>query len=61
MKLEKILDVLSSFEKNAFLKIIDSIIADDPKNAKKIYKILSDSFQFTHSPVKRGTHRLMIP
>lgn len=42
MKLEKILDKLNSFEKNSFLKIIDSIIADNPKNAKKIDNILSD-------------------
>jgi len=42
MKLEKILDGLNSFEKNAFLKIVDGIIADKPKNAKKIDKILSD-------------------
>ncbi len=42
MKLEKILDILNSFEKNAFLKIIDSIIANNPKNAKEIDKILSD-------------------
>jgi len=43
MKLEKILDNLNSFEKNSFLKIIDSILADNPKNAKAIDKILSDS------------------
>jgi hypothetical protein len=42
MKLEKILDTLNSFEKNAFLKIIDSIIANSPKNAVEIEKILSD-------------------
>ena len=42
MKLEKILDGLNSFEKNSFLKIIDGIIADNPKNAKKIENILSD-------------------
>lgn len=42
MKLEKILDGLNSFEKNSFLKIIDGIIADNPKNAKKIDNILSD-------------------
>jgi len=42
MKLEKILDGLNSFEKNAFLKIVDGIIADKPKNAKEIDKILSD-------------------
>ena len=43
MKLEKILDNLNSFEKNAFLKIIDGIIADKPKNAQAIEKILTDS------------------
>lgn len=42
MKLEKILDTLNSFEKNAFLKIIDSIIANSPKNAIEIERILSD-------------------
>lgn len=43
MKLEKILDNLNSFEKNAFLKIIDSILADRPKNAQAVDKILTDS------------------
>jgi hypothetical protein len=43
MKLEKILDRLNSFEKNSFLKIIDSIIADNPKNEKEIDKILIDA------------------
>ena len=33
MKLEVILDKLNSFEKNSFLKIIDSLLADKPKNA----------------------------
>jgi len=42
MKLEKMFDILNSFEKNAFLKIIDSIIADSPKNAEEIDKILSE-------------------
>lgn len=42
MKLAKILDGINSFEKNSFLKIIDSIIVDNPKNAKKIDHILSD-------------------
>ena len=43
MKLEKILDILNSFEKNAFLKIIDSIITNNnPKKAKEIDEILSD-------------------
>lgn len=43
MKLEKILDLLNSFEKNSFLKIIDSIISDNPSINGKIDKILSDS------------------
>lgn len=43
MKLEKILDNLNSFEKNSFLKILDSIIASNPKNLKEIDAILSDS------------------
>lgn len=42
MKLEKILDNLNSFEKNAFLKIIDSIVSNSPKSFKEIEKILSD-------------------
>ena len=43
MKLEKILVNLNSFEKNSFLKIIDGILANEPKNIKEIEKILSDS------------------
>lgn len=43
MKLEKILDNLNSLEKNSFLKIIDNIKSDNPKNSKEIDKILSDS------------------
>jgi ribosome-associated translation inhibitor RaiA len=43
MKLEKILDNINSFEKNAFLKIIDGIISNKPRNAKEIDKILTDS------------------
>lgn len=43
MKLEKILDNLGSLEKNSFIKIIDNIISDNPKNFKDIEKILSDS------------------
>ncbi|HLW32761.1 MAG TPA: hypothetical protein VKX40_10905 [Aequorivita sp.] len=43
MKLEKILANLNSFEKNSFLKIIDGILANDPKNIKEVEKILSDS------------------
>jgi hypothetical protein len=43
MKLEKVLANLNSFEKNAFLKIIDGILAKEPKNAKAIDMVLSDS------------------
>ncbi len=42
MKLEVILDKLNSFEKNSFLKIIDSLLADKPKNAQAVDKILTD-------------------
>ena len=43
MKLEKILDNLGSLEKNSFIKIIDNIITNKPKNEKLIEGILSDS------------------
>ena len=43
MKLEKILANLNSFEKNSFIKIIDNIIANNPKNSKAIDKLLADS------------------
>ncbi|MCU4173790.1 hypothetical protein [Carboxylicivirga sp. N1Y90] len=43
MKLEKVLDNVNSLEKNAFLKIIDNIKSNNPKNSKEIDKILSDS------------------
>ncbi|MBL4745535.1 MAG: hypothetical protein JKY08_04135 [Flavobacteriaceae bacterium] len=43
MKLEKILDKVNSLEKNSFLKIIDTIISNNPKNSKEIEKILSEN------------------
>lgn len=43
MKLEKVLDNLNSFEKNSFLKVIDSIVSNNPKNAKQVDRILSES------------------
>ncbi|MDC7242551.1 MAG: hypothetical protein PQJ44_00865 [Sphaerochaetaceae bacterium] len=43
MKLEKILDIVNSLEKNSFLKIIDNIKSCNPKNSKAIDEILSDS------------------
>ena len=43
MKLEVILDKLNSFEKNSFLKIIESLLADKPKNAQAVDKIFTDS------------------
>lgn len=42
MKLEKILERLNSFEKNSFLKNIDGILANNPKNIIEIEKILTD-------------------
>ena len=42
MKLETVLTNLNSLEKNSFLKIIDTILSNNPKNAKEIEKILSD-------------------
>ncbi|MFZ5940276.1 MAG: hypothetical protein ACOYXB_06850 [Bacteroidota bacterium] len=42
MKLEAVLSNLNSLEKNSFLKIIDTILSNNPKNAKEIDKILSD-------------------
>lgn len=41
MKLEKILDQLNSFEKNSFLKIVDSIISGKPKRQREVEQILS--------------------
>ena len=41
MQLQIVLDYLNSFEKNAFLKIIDTIISSKPKNHKSIDKILN--------------------
>jgi hypothetical protein len=43
MKLEKILDKLGSLEKNSFIKIIDNIISNNPKNIKEIDFILSST------------------
>ncbi|WP_138433757.1 hypothetical protein [Winogradskyella algicola] len=43
MKLEQILDKLGSIEKNSFIKIIDNIISNNPRNHKEIEKILSTS------------------
>lgn len=43
MKLEKILDKLGSIEKNSFIKIIDNIISNEPKNQKEINQILRDT------------------
>lgn len=43
MKLEKILGNLNSLEKNSFIKIIDIIISNNPKNSKSIEKLISDT------------------
>ena len=42
MKLQEVLNYVNSFEKNSFLKIIDNIISDRPKNIKRIDKILNE-------------------
>ncbi|MCC5916472.1 MAG: hypothetical protein JJU02_04000 [Cryomorphaceae bacterium] len=41
MKLESVLNELNSFEKNSFLKIIDSIISNSPQNQNEVDKIIS--------------------
>ncbi len=43
MKLSRILDNLNSLEKNAFIKVIDNIIANNPKNGKAVDKLLAES------------------
>lgn len=43
MKLEKILDSLNSLEKNSFIKIVDGVISEQPKNYKIIDKLLDTS------------------
>ena len=43
MQLEKILDGLNSLEKNSFIKIVDGIIGEQPKNYKAIDKLLDTS------------------
>ncbi len=43
MKLEKILDKLGSIEKNSFIKVIDNIISENPKNLKEVDIILSSA------------------
>lgn len=45
MKLEKILDQLTFLEKNSFLKIIDSIILDNPQITGQIDKILNIDYK----------------
>lgn len=43
MTLINILDLMGSLEKNSFIKVIDNIITEKPKNHKEIEKILSGS------------------
>lgn len=43
MKLESVLDRLGSIEKNSFIKVVDNIIGNEPKNSKKIEQILSSA------------------
>ena len=53
MKLNRILDQLNSFEKNSFLKIIDTILASKPKNTKEIERVLSS----TNRDIKSADHQ----
>lgn len=43
MKLAKVLDQLNSIEKNSFIKVIEKITDENPKNSVEIEKILSDT------------------
>jgi len=43
MKLAKVLDQLNSIEKNSFIKIIEKITDENPKNSVEIEKILSET------------------
>jgi len=43
MKIEKTLSCLNSFEKNSFLKIIEGILSQKPKNFSSVEKILSET------------------
>lgn len=42
MKLEQILNYVNSFEKNPFLKVIDGIISNKPKEHKEVDRILNE-------------------
>jgi hypothetical protein len=42
MKLEKVLDNLNSLEKNAFLKILDNLLSNNPKAKKEVENIFSE-------------------
>jgi len=52
MKIEKVLNQLNSLEKNPFLKVIDSIISNEPKNRKAITKILEGEEQLKNTDNK---------
>lgn len=42
MKLSEILNQINTFEKNHFLRVLESLIATKPNNYKRIEKILSE-------------------
>lgn len=42
MQVSEILNLVNTFEKNNFLRVVDQIISEKPKNHKKIDKILSE-------------------
>ena len=43
MRLSEVLDRLNSLEKNSFIKIIDSLTNESPKNKKEIDRILAQN------------------
>jgi len=49
MKLEKVLNQLNSLEKNSFLKVVDNILSQNPKNKKAINKILEGEEQLKNT------------
>lgn len=53
MKLEAILEKLNSIEKNSFLKVVENITNNDPRQKKEIEKILSD----TNTDLKKSDNR----
>ena len=56
MKLELILNYVNSFEKNPFLKVIDNIISNNPREHKKVDKILNE----LDGQIKNADHKSVV-